>query len=305
MQNISIGECIRRRRKELKLTQEEVCLGICEVSTLSRIENGRHVPSRSKINALLQRLGLPEERYYALTSPNELEIEALKKEIVGFNTSKNSEMSLKYLQKLISIVEPDDHLTQQFIIRSKLLIGNLQHQYAPDEQISLLLRAIRLTQPDFSLSTISDRLYTVDEIKLINSIALVYSDLKQYSDAIRIHEQLLSYIEAHYSEAITSGSILQLVLFNYSRELGLNKQYQKSIEYAKKGQKSCIQYGQCNCLSGYLAIMAECYYYLGQIKESKECYTEAYYLCKALEQYRDFQIIQKEAFERIGLRFTD
>lgn len=112
MQNISIGECIRRRRKELKLTQEEVCFGICEVSTLSRIENGRHVPSRSKINALLQRLGLPEERYYALTSPNELEIEALKKEIVGFNTSKNSEMSLKYLQKLISIVEPDDHLTQ-------------------------------------------------------------------------------------------------------------------------------------------------------------------------------------------------
>ena len=79
MQNIYIGEFIRQRRKELNLSQEDLAYGICEVSTLSRIENGRCTPSRSKINALLQRLGLPEERYYAIVSKNEKEIEALKK----------------------------------------------------------------------------------------------------------------------------------------------------------------------------------------------------------------------------------
>ena len=305
MQNISIGECIRQRRKELNLTQEELCFGICETSTLSRIENGRHAPCRSKINALLQRLGLPEERYYALASPNELEVEALKKEIVGFNSSKNTEKALEYIQKLEAIVEPDDHLTQQFIMRSKILAGDLKHKYTPEHQIELLLQAIHLTQPDFKLDAIPNYLYTIDEIKLINSIALVYSRLKQYSVAINIHKQLQTYIEAHYSESITSGSILELVLFNYARELGLNKQYQESIQYAQQGRKTCIQYGHCNCLPGFLAIMAECYYFLNQPKKSAEYYKEAYYLYKALEQTQDLQIIKAEALERLGLKFSD
>ena len=305
MQNISIGECIRQRRKELNLTQEELCFGICETSTLSRIENGHHAPCRSKINALLQRLGLPEERYYALASPNELEVEALKKETVGFNSAKDTEKSLEYLQKLEAIVEPDDHLTQQFILRSKILVGSLKHQYTSEQQIELLLQAIRLTQPSFTLDTIPDFLYTVDEVKLINCIANVYSDTKQYSYAIQIHKQLLVYIKSHYSESITSGSILELVLFNYARELGLNKQYQESIHYAQQGRKTCIQYGHCNCLPGFLAIMAECYYFLNQPKESAEYYKEAYYLYKVLEQMDDLQIIIQEASERLNLTFEN
>ncbi len=305
MQNVSIGECIRQRRKELNLTQEDLCFGICETSTLSRIENGRHVPCRSKINALLQRLGLPEERYYALTSPNELEMEALKKEIVGFNSSKDTEKALEYIQKLEAIVEPDDHLTQQFILRSKILAGDLKHQYTPEHQIDLLVQALRLTQPTFTLNTIADFLYTVDEIKLINSIANVYSNIKQYSRAIQIHKQLLRYIETHYSESVTGGSILELVLFNYARELGLNKQYQKSIQYAQQGRKACIHYGHCNCLPGFLAIMAECYYFLNQKEESVEYYKEAYYLCKALDQKDDLQIVIREASERLGLIFDN
>ena len=303
MQNISIGECIRQRRKELNLTQEELCFGICETSTLSRIENGRHAPCRSKINALLQRLGLPEERYYALASPNELEVEALKKEIVGFNSAKDTEKSLEYLQKLEAIVEPDDHLTQQFILRSKILVGDLKHQYTSDQQIELLLRAIRLTQPNFTLDKIPNFLYTVDEIKLINCIANVYSDTKQYSRAIEIHEQLLAYIEVHYAQVITSGGVFQLVLYNCARELGLDKQYQKSIVLAKKGKKACIQYGQYHCLAGYLSVMAEDYYFLNQREKSVEYYKEAYYLCKVLERWDDFQIIIKEASERLNLTF--
>ena len=50
----------------LGLTQEELCEGLCEPATLSRIENGRQAPSRSRANALLQRLGLPNDRYYVI-----------------------------------------------------------------------------------------------------------------------------------------------------------------------------------------------------------------------------------------------
>ena len=47
---------MKQRRLELGLTQEELCEGICEPITISRMENGRQTPSRNRINALLQRL---------------------------------------------------------------------------------------------------------------------------------------------------------------------------------------------------------------------------------------------------------
>lgn len=83
MNCIYIGTFIKQRRKKLKLTQEQVCSGICDPVTLSRIENGKQTPSKSVISALLQRLGMPEARYYVLESKNELEIEALKKDIIA------------------------------------------------------------------------------------------------------------------------------------------------------------------------------------------------------------------------------
>jgi len=76
MKNVFLGEYIKQRRLDLGLTQEQLCDGICEPMTLSRLENGKQTPSRNRINALLQRLGLPDDRYFALLSKNELEMYA-------------------------------------------------------------------------------------------------------------------------------------------------------------------------------------------------------------------------------------
>lgn len=85
MKEVYIGSIIRKRRQELGLTQEQLCRGICETVTLSRIENGKQTPSRSKLNALLQRLGMPGERYYALLSEQEMKISNLQTEIVSLS----------------------------------------------------------------------------------------------------------------------------------------------------------------------------------------------------------------------------
>ena len=45
MQNYKLGEYIRQRRLDLGLTQEQVCAGICESVTLSRVENGKQTPT--------------------------------------------------------------------------------------------------------------------------------------------------------------------------------------------------------------------------------------------------------------------
>ena len=40
MKNVFLGEYIKQRRLDLGLTQEQLCDGICEPVTLSRLENG-------------------------------------------------------------------------------------------------------------------------------------------------------------------------------------------------------------------------------------------------------------------------
>ena len=81
MKEMFLGEVIRQRRMELGLTQEQLCEGICEPMTISRFENGKQTPSRNRIIAILQRLGLPDNRFYALLSNKELELGNLEKEL--------------------------------------------------------------------------------------------------------------------------------------------------------------------------------------------------------------------------------
>ena len=137
-----LGEYIKKQREKLGLTQEQVCEGICEQVTLSRLENGRQTPSRTRVNALLQRLGLPEDRYYMILTKNELEIEALKKEIIACNALDSAKEGFSKVEQLEKLVNTDDNLEKQFILRSKALLGYLAGRYTKEEKLRMLIQAI-------------------------------------------------------------------------------------------------------------------------------------------------------------------
>ena len=290
MQNYKLGEYIRQRRLDLGLTQEQVCAGICESVTLSRVENGKQTPSRNRINAILQRLGLPDDRYYALVTPEELEIEALKKEIVACNALKRVEDGFDKISQLEKIVKPDDQITQQFILRSKVLLGGLDKRYSNDERIQMLVQAIRMTIPDFQLDKIEAFLFTLDEMKLVNQIGNAYSLSGDNEKAADIFYRLLQYIRRHLPETVTSNRMLPLVLYNFARSLDLS-------------QEACIKYGHYQVLHSCLEIEAECDFFLGKKEESVERYREAFYICKIMGYEDDLQIIRTEAEKYLNILF--
>jgi len=304
MQTVFIGEYIKQRRKALNLTQEQLCDGICDPATISRIETGYQAPSRSRLNALLQRLGLPDDRYYAISTKNELEIEALKKEIVACSVTERAEEGIAKIAQLEKIVEESDTLTRQFILRSKIVLWRLTNHCSSEDQLELLVQAIRLTVPNFDVEHIDGFLYTFDEIKLVNQIAGIYSDSGQSEKALDIYRQLLFYIRRHYQEELIGNGSLSMVVHNYARELGLAKRYEESIRAAEEGRKLCIQYGHYQFLPGFLAIMGECYHFIGQNDKSAESYLQAYYLYKALDKFSALETVRREAKEYLNLEFT-
>ena len=240
MQNYRLGDYIRQRRQELNLTQEQVCAGICEPVTLSRFENGRQTPSRTRINAILQRLGLPDDRYYALVTPEELEIEALEKEIVACNALKHVNEGFDKISQLEKIVKPDDQITQQFILRSKVLLGGLDKRYSSDERIHMLMQAIQMTIPNFRLSKIEDYLYTLDEMKLVNQIGNAYSLAGDNEKAADIFYRLLQYMRHHLQEMVTSNRMLPLVLYNFADLWTCWKDMKKAQELQEMEKKLAL-----------------------------------------------------------------
>lgn len=308
MEKYFIGEIIRQKRTELGLKQCQLCEGICEPTTMSRIESGKQMPGLNTLKNLLQRLGLSDERYYALVSKNEMQIADLQTEIVSANVFKDSQRGLPKIAELEELADPDDHLLHQFILRSKASLGKREDgqivAYSLDEKLDMLFKAIRLTVPNFDIDTIEEGLYSIDEVKVINQIATVYSDLEQHEKVISIYDQLLQYIKKHFQNILQSGGLLPLVAFNYARELVLVEHYEQAIEIGQLGWQSCTQYGQYRTLPSTIAIIAECYHFLGQDEKSKKYYKQAFYLFEAINNKRGIEVITSEAKKYFGEDFS-
>lgn len=303
MYAVPIGEYIRQQRQDKGLTQEQLCEGICDTVTLSRIENSRQTPSQKRLAALLGRLGLPTDRIMMLLTQRELELEALEKEIIDCNVRRDTAAGLKLLRELEEHAEEDDLLSQQLILRSKVILGKEDGPYSPEEQLELLLHAIRLTVPRFQADQIDRFLYTLNEIKVINQIAITYSKLEKHEQALDIYRQLLAYIQSHFQCIQQSNGHLSMVAFNYALELELCKRYDEAVAIAELGWRACIKYGHYQGLPGLHHIIAECLHYLGDEGKSQDFYRRTYYLYLALDDKKNLAHVREEVNAYFGPEF--
>lgn len=143
MEEILIGTRIRNRRKELNISQEELCDRICAVSTLSRIENNEQIPSRSTAKDLLERLGLSSDLLAAMVSQKETALWALIREIrndmiqcrrmpVENRPAMRAEIREK-LEKLEKMVKPEDYTAQQFLLSCRARLGISEEPYSAEK----------------------------------------------------------------------------------------------------------------------------------------------------------------------------
>lgn len=313
MEGIFVGRIIKQKREELGLTQEKLCVGICTPATLSRIENGKQAPSYNRMNALLHRLGLPENRYYALITKHDTEIEVLQKEIIdcsicydrlqGERKAQACERGQALLTELERITEADDLITQQFILRSKAILGMESGNYSLEEQRQLLLAAIRLTVPRFDEEEIGQNIYSLNEVKIIVQIAVNYAEGGQTKKAIDLLSQLLKYVQKHFQDGTQAAIQMSQITYSYALTLLIVERYKDAIEIAELGRQNAIQYGYYHFLPGLAHIMAECYYRLGIEEQSRSFYYQAYFIYKLIDNERDRATVAKEAKEYLDIDF--
>lgn len=310
-----LGKTIKKNREAQGLSQEKLCGGICSVPTLSRIENKGTIPSRDCATALLQRLGLSADRYYMMISKYDADIDRLESEInscyLQYDRTQGEErerariQGVHKLQELKVIVEEDDRIGQQFLLKTEAILGETNRTYDVSEQLTMLMDAVHLTIPKFDLDKINNFLYSLEELKILTQVAVRQAKTGNLKKSIKTLEQLFDYVQEHNRNMSQSAGQLPLIAYNYAIKLGQAKRYSDAIEIAEVGRQSCIDCGNYHLLPGFMHIQAECYYFLGDDADSKTLYTKAYYFYQSIENKRDLELLKEEASRYLNLEFTD
>lgn len=304
MKEIKLGEAMKRRRIELRLSQAEVCEGICEVITLSRLENGHQSMAYDRVKALMQRLNMPDDRYYALLSDREAELEKVKKELLAcchsFNKAKSTQkqqawkLAMEQLHRLEVLAEDDDRITLQYVLSHRAILGKENGPYILEEQLEMLISALRLTIPKFQFEKFESFRYSIDETQIINQIAGAYLRNGEHVKALKLYEQLFHYAKKSDDQLSLYIPHFTLIAHNYARGLAIQKYYHEAVEIAEQGKQMGIRYGYYQLLPGFLYIIGECYYRLGRMEESKELCLQAHYLYKVLGDERNLRILDPD-----------
>ncbi len=311
MQEVLIGEYMKNHREAHGMTQSELCAGICDPSTLSRLERGRQTPGRDTIYALLHRLGLPEDRVFVLVTEHDVEIRKLKQEIKAHmiefekadqgDRSRLREQILPELKRLEDITAEDDMINRQCILSAQVTLGTPDGPYPPAQRRRLLEKAIRMTVPGFSLDKVESFRYRLTEMTLINKLARTLSMEGKREEAIDLYRRLLQHIEENGRDLEDFPGLFCLIAHNYAINLGLAGRYPEALKLAEQGQQVSVRYGSYLFLPGFLATQAECQFFLGEREKSADLYTKAGYLLKIIENKRDLDALRKEMYEHLKM----
>ena len=158
-----------------------------------------------------------------------------------------------------------------------------------------------MTIPDFNPEKIYLHRYSIIETTIINQIARTYSEAGEKRKAIDIYRQLLTFIEEHDQKLAGYATHFCLVSHNYAIDLGMEKRYEEAIEVANRGWQVSLEKGTYQYLPGFLAILAECYFFTGSQEQSRELYIQAYCIYKAFKDKDNLAIMRQEMKERLGI----
>lgn len=300
MSNYHIGQYIKKRREELNVNQDALCYGICNRSTLSRIERGRQEPSYQVLKALLQRLGISENRCQILIGPQEFAIVELQREIVADNVKHDFSAALQKIERLEALFQPEQQpILQQFVLRVRALAGyekDGQHfDYDCPTQRRMLKQALELTCAGINLENMSGFLLGEDETKIINQIAITYSETGDRRFAIRIYEQLMKYPRNRLFNNEALLTVTPMLCYNFSRLLGRERRYEEELEIAQYGYDISLKYDKARLLGGLLLNMGCALHELGRDEESKEKLIDSYYAYRLINNKKSCALVANYA----------
>jgi len=221
---------VKYYREKYKLSQEEICDGICSITTLSRLEVGIRECDSLLGQTILGRIGREVTLFETILNEEDFGLWKNRTEIEKFVENNQFEEARECIKKYRKIMPQDESVHEQFCLYQEVIL--LEKEKKPVKEIcDVLERAIRLTIRDFETETPRKRLYSPIEIQMI---FLLYRYDREKEEILEKELlKIIDYVETYYKdekkEKIETKIYLELILYQKQKE-----DNKKTLAYIEK-----------------------------------------------------------------------
>ncbi len=274
-----IGKIISSQRTKKGMSLNELCNGICNKSTLMRIEEGEINTNSDILTRLLERLGIHVE----LDDNCNFDDILVRQIIRSANQSDIAGNHQEAIRLLDTIGNDYDSFSsqnkQRYDVISTMLLFE-EGGTSLETRLVNLEKSMRQTQLDYSFENLP-LVMTDMEVQILRHIATTYGMMDDYEKAIVLYSHLKSYLESD-TDKVNSARKLANICYNLSKSLGLVGRYDDSIAVAEESIRYCEYLNNISLLP---SCIYNCAWSLvrrnnnGDKERAKELISEAKALC--------------------------
>lgn len=235
----NINKIVGLTRKAKKISQEELCDGICSTVALSAYENGKYGIRRKKYRKLMQRMGRISGVNYAVCMDKDGGLLEDRIQMERAFKRYDYEAAEKYMLRLKDRAD-DDVLTQQYLARAEALVEYYRKRIPVEELIERLDRAIKMTVPEYEEYLGRTKRvfpFVKEELGILMSLGNAYRCAGKAEKSVILHETVLRSLNEEYLG--NPDRVMLEIVTRDSYSLVLECQHEN--EEALKIQEECLR----------------------------------------------------------------
>lgn len=290
----TLGDLIHDLRLEQHVSQQMLCYGLCSSSKLSKIENGSLQPDIALAEALLQRLGVSERIFTFWGNEKEAKLYDLKFKQI-YHQAVPKEAAKNYLNEMEQMLKKSGKLYRQNYLSFKAL------QYSsPQDRITEMLNALRLTLPEFDIHQIHQYRLSWEELSLLNNIAHEYRRTDESYLSSLYFLQILEYVRRTKPDILLQANFLPNTNYMYCHSLYTQKLYREVLTLSNIIDLSILK-SNVNAYGGYLFCYSQALSECGNFKGTILIATQSCALNDLMELYRNTFLLKKYIYEDFSI----
>jgi len=280
-------ELIKRMRKDLGLTQSEIAEKLfMHERQFQKIEKGQQKTNIWQFKSMMEMLGVSTSDFWLLyLDTQQYEGYRLYKKVQKFFDEDRIEESVELLELLEQHPIADIPVVKQSILHMRITVDfhfNLKDSNEFDYEL-VITRLKEALGRKINLCEIDNYVLTDTDIKILNHIAVIYSENKSYKIAVRILKDILKSKSKFRTSSENNDKLLIAIKTNLSSILLENGRHQEARNYAEEALAMAIENADAWMIPNLLIIKALCYKYLkNKENEINLLLTRAYHTANAI-----------------------
>ena len=302
METYIIGSILKEYRTRLKISQEDLSAGLCDMSTLSRIESGKQIPGRKLVEGLFSKMGLNPPLSAIPMTKKDFKREQLEYKITDMIATGKFEIA-DMLEAYKNCSVRMTSLEEQFYLFYKTMSEDF-FTHDCEKALENYAEAIRLTIKDYEIGKFPTvRFLTKTELLILNNISRSLYYAGKEVEAIQLMEYLRTYFETKIMSEEEKAKNYPVILHNLENWYGRANEDEKVIELCDIGIDICILYGKLTQFPFQVFNKGCSLVKLGKIEEGKKCLSQAFTILEAMKEFNNVEYGKKWVAENLGLIF--